>query len=88
MRIRHYFASLAPPASDLPGEEDEAPRKKEVHDDHVDEHHHDDHVDDDGGIDDDNDSDAVQGEREPGDSWKDVTDFAKEAGEESWKEAQ
>ena len=33
MRIRHYFASLAPPASDLPvGDEEEAPRKKEVND--------------------------------------------------------
>ena len=49
MRIRHYFASLAPPASDLPGEEEESPRKKEVrnHDDHDDGGGHDDH--DDGG---------------------------------------
>ena len=29
MRIRHYFASLAPPA-DLPNYEEDAPRKKEV----------------------------------------------------------
>ena len=66
MRIRHYFASLAPPASELPGEEDEAPRKKEVHD-----HDHDDDdadIDDDDDSDDDNDSNVVQGKREPGDS--------------------
>ena len=30
MRIRHYFASLAPPADQLPNDEEDAPRKKEV----------------------------------------------------------
>ena len=55
MRIRHYFASLAPPASDLPvGEEEEAPRKKEVNDHH--------------GGDDDDHTNGAQGKREPGDS--------------------
>ena len=30
MRIRHYFASLAPPADQLPNDEEDAPRKKQV----------------------------------------------------------
>ena len=30
MRIRHYFASLAPPSDQLPNDEEDAPRKKEV----------------------------------------------------------
>ena len=66
MRIRHYFASLAPPASDLPGEEEESPRKKEVrdhdgdHDDGVDHNDHDDGGDHhDGGDHDDGDNDVV-----------------------------